>query len=269
MSPQEDKWTPKGYSTNASFVYSAKFASPVLDLLGAQPGVKACSPTTPWMRQLLPGGRVSGLDSSPSLLRAAIQLALNRLNPTERERIDWFELDGHELVKYDEVVSTGSFDAVFSNAALHWMKRDPERVIRGVHRVLKPGGRFVAEMGGFLNMVGVRSALHTVLSARGYDPVEIDPWFFPTPQHYRRLLEQNGFRVETCDLVPRPTALPTGLRGWLETFAFEFLAPLGSTEEKDQVIAEVEKMCQVDLKDPASGEWMVMYVRLRFKAWKI
>jgi len=69
-------------------------------------------------------------------------------------------------------------------------------------------------------------------------------------------------------LVPRPTTLPTGLEGWLETFAFPFFAVLESPEEQSEVIKEVCELCEVDMKDERSGQWMVMYVRLRFKAWK-
>ncbi|GAA5823217.1 hypothetical protein JCM10212_001116 [Sporobolomyces blumeae] len=187
----------------------------------------------------------------------------------------------------DRVTKEGGFDAVFSNAALHWMKRDPARVVRGVWDVLKSGARFVGEFGGFLNMIGVRSALHSALSRRGIDPNEVDPWFFPTERHYRALLETQGFVVESCELVPRMTPLPTGLEGWLETFAFAFLDAVGSSPTADrsssastttsdrgdrdvrsEVIREVCDACQVDMRDPVSGKWRVMYVRLRFKATK-
>jgi len=145
-------------------------------------------------------------------------------------------------------------------------------------------------MGGFLNVGGVRGVLHSVLRQRGYDPASIDPWFFPTPEHYQELLEGVGYRVESCgeltlnyvsfvfgslspprlstESIPRPTTLPTGLEGWLETFAFPFFAVLKSPEEQSEVIKEVCKLCEVDMKDERSGEWMAMYVRLRFKAWK-
>lgn len=134
-----------------------------------------------------------------------------------------------------------------------------------------------------------RSALHTVLRAHGYDPEQYDPWYFPTPEAYTRVLESAGFRVESCgtsdrsppsslllsktefcfssstELVPRITPLPTGLRGWLETFGFSFLDHL-SPGEKQQVLDEVCDMCERDLRH--EDGWTCMYVRLRFKAWK-
>lgn len=96
------------------------------------------------------------------------------------------------------------YDAVFTNAALHWCKRNPRGVLESVKRILKPGGRFVGEMGGFMNCVGefyvgithdiiilimfskgVRSAIHATLKRRGYDPVPLDPWYFPSAEEYK------------------------------------------------------------------------------------
>lgn len=82
-----------------------------------------------------------------------------------------------------------AFDAVFSNAALHWI-RTPRAVINGVKRVLRPGGRFVGEFGGHGNIATPRLAMHSVLLRRGVDPLEMDPWYFPTAEEYRSLLEE-------------------------------------------------------------------------------
>ncbi|GAA6001973.1 class I SAM-dependent methyltransferase [Rhodotorula paludigena] len=274
--PNADKWSAKRYNSNASFVYSSKFTSPTLDLLAAQPGERildlgcgsgelTCESLAP---AVLPGGSIVGLDASPDLLDKARSNAA-ALPADAKQGVSWIEKDGHAL---DEVDGQGTFDAVFSNAALHWMKRDPAKVVRGVHGLLKPGGRYIGEMGGALNMVGVRSTLHRVLAERGIDAEKLDPWFFPTPEVYRNILEKEGFRVESCELVPRPTSLPTGLRGWLETFAFAFLDALSSPAEREAVIEEVCRRLEIDMKhdvgNGGNGKWTVMYVRLRFKAWK-
>ncbi|GAA5964228.1 hypothetical protein JCM3765_002777 [Sporobolomyces pararoseus] len=268
---KKDNWSTDVYSSNASFVYSSKFTSPVVELFAPQSGETildlGCGHGSLTLQSLLPAvlphGSIIGLDSSADLLSTA-KSSSAALSNEEQSRVAWIEMDGHDLVEATKEVENQSVDAVFSNAALHWMKEDPKRVIEGVHRVLKPKGRFAGEMGGFLNMIGVRQALHATLRQRGYNPV--DPWFFPSPGHYRQLLEEVGFQVETCELVPRPTPLPTGLKGWLETFAFDFLSVCKSQEEREEVIEEVCKLCEMDMKDPANGEWMVMYVRLRFKA---
>ncbi|GAA6054856.1 hypothetical protein JCM3770_004111 [Rhodotorula araucariae] len=273
--PADDKWSAQRYNTNANFVYSSAFTSPTIALLDPQPGDHildlGCGSgeltLSALLPAVLPSGFVVGLDASPDLLARA-QANAGSLPTSQENSISWVHHDGHKL---EQVGRDGEFDGVFSNAALHWMKRDPAKVVRGVYGLLKPGGRFVGEMGGCLNMVGVRSTLHTVLAEHGVDATARDPWFFPSPEVYRAILEKEGFRVESCELIPRPTPLPTGLRGWLETFAFAFLDALPSPAEREAVIDEVCRRLEVDMKhDVGEGEgrWTVMYVRLRFKAWK-
>ncbi|BGP20996.1 hypothetical protein JCM10213_003239 [Rhodosporidiobolus nylandii] len=274
---KDDKWAGGAYNANASFVYSSKFTSPVVDLLAPQPGERlldlGCGSgdltLSPLLSSVLPAGSVLGLDASPALLsKAQSNTSSSSFSAAEQRQISWIERDGHELASLGQ---DGEFDAVFSNAALHWMKRDPQRVTDGVYGVLKKGGRFAGEMGGALNMVGVRSALHAALAEYGVDANTVDPWFFPTPEVYSTILQKAGFRVEYCELIPRPTPLPTGLRGWLETFAFAFLDALPSPADREAVIQKVCDRLEVDMKhDVGDGEekWTVMYVRLRFKAWK-
>ncbi|BGP36076.1 hypothetical protein JCM10296v2_007928 [Rhodotorula toruloides] len=277
----DDKWSAQRYNTNANFVYSSQYTSPTLDLLAPRPGERildlGCGSGDLTIDSLLPavlpGGSIVGLDSSSSLLSKAREnlSPSSSLPEADKANLSWIECDGHDLASLGK---DGQFDAVFSNAALHWMKRDPQKVVDGVHGLLESGGRFVGEMGGALNMVGVRSTLHGVLSDHGVDANKVDPWFFPTPEVYRSILEKAGFRSWTIDLVPRPTPLPTGLRGWLETFAFAFLDALPSPADRGTVIDEVCRRLEVDMKHDVGdggegeGKWMVMYVRLRFKAWK-
>ncbi|GAA5988545.1 hypothetical protein JCM10908_003615 [Rhodotorula pacifica] len=270
----KDNWSAKRYNTNASFVYSSAYTSPTLGLLAAQPGERildlGCGSGDLTLSALLPsvqpGGSIVGLDASPRLLaKARSNLASSAHSDAVKASIAWVERDGHELETLDE--EEVAFDAVFSNAALHWMKKDPVKVARGVHRVLKRGGRYVGEMGGAMNMIGVRSVLHTVLAENGVDAAAVDPWFFPTPAQYSAILEEAGFRVEYCELIPRPTPLPeSGLAGWLDTFAFAFLDALPPSVNREQVKAEVCRRLEVDMKH--DGQWTTMYVRLRFKAWK-
>ncbi|KAJ3963283.1 hypothetical protein EV361DRAFT_231957 [Lentinula raphanica] len=158
------------------------------------------------------------------------------------------------------------FDAVFTNATLHWCKRDPAGVIKSAKEILKSdGGRFVGEMGGFLNCIGVRSALKTVLKSKGYDGTERDPWFFPSPEEYSKLLQAEGFTVSHISLTPRLTPLEAGLYGWLSTFVRGSWLKDLSDGEAEEVMREVEEMCRVDCQD-GNGNWAVVYVRLRFVA---
>lgn len=147
------------------------------------------------------------------------------------------------------------------------MKKDPARVIQGVHKCLKPGGRFVAECGGYMNVAEVRTGLHWALRKRGYNPDEYDPWFFPGVQTYRKMLEEQGFRVESIELIPRLTKLNTDVAGWIDTFGFSFLRPFeGDAEERRRVVDEVQANLPFSADD---GVWHIMYQRLRFKAVKV
>ena len=155
------------------------------------------------------------------------------------------------------------FDAVFTNAALHWM-REPAKVIEGVANCLKPVGRFVGEFGGKGNVEIIRAALHAALDKRGIDPWTVDPWYYPSPEEYANLLGRFGFNVNYIELIPRPTTLPADILAWLEIFAQPFFKALVETE-RGKYIAEVRSALAPILRRP-DGAWIADYVRLRFKA---
>jgi trans-aconitate methyltransferase len=155
------------------------------------------------------------------------------------------------------------FDAVFSNAVLHWIK-DADRVIRNVAAALRPGGRFVAEMGGHNCIKIIQSALIDELKNCGYDGDAVDPWYFPTPQEYGARLEKAGFDVRYIALIARPTPLPGDILGWLTTFAQCFTAVLPQAEHQDY-LQSVRKRLKPQLCDEA-GNWTADYTRLRFEA---
>jgi SAM-dependent methyltransferase len=167
--------------------------------------------------------------------------------------------------KAESLPFSSEFDAVFSNAVLHWVK-DQHTVLEGVRRALKPGGRFVGELGGAGNVRAIRSVLHASLARRGIHAESVDPWFFPTSAQYRDLLAHHGLRVEFLDLFPRPTLLPGDLAAWLETFAQPFLAAVGA-HERAALIEEARQALRPHLYDPARG-WIADYCRLRFAAYK-
>lgn len=190
------------------------------------------------------GCNVVGVDASKAMVAAARSCG-----------IDAHCMDGAALQFADE------FDAVFSNAALHWIK-PPEAVIAGVWRALRPGGRFVAEFGGSGNVAAIISAMETALARRGVSAS--CPWYFPTPTKYTSLLEQAGFSVNTIELFPRPTKLPGDVRGWLETFAQHYLCAVPQSQ-RESVISEVVEALRDILADQ-DGNWFADYVRLRFSA---
>ena len=123
----------------------------------------------------------------------------------------------------------GQFHAVISNAALHWMPR-PDDVIDGVHRALKPGGRFIAETGNSGNVARMIAALKAALTRRGHDADAANPWYFPTLDAYRRRLEAKGFIVDQIAAFARPTPIDSHLADWLDTFGESFLNLVAANE---------------------------------------
>ena len=203
-----------------------------------------CGEGTLTVRIAEAGAAVVGIDTSADMIRAA-----------RARGLDVREMSGEALGFREE------FDAVFSNAALHWMKR-PDDVIAGVARALKPGGRFVAEMGGHGCVAAVVTALLAVLERRGINGRALIPWYFPTPDDYTGRLERAGFMVTTMLHFPRPTPLPGDVVAWLDTFAGPFVSDIDDPVEAK---AEAAELLRPSLCDE-QGRWTVDYVRLRFAA---
>ncbi len=242
-------WDAARYATHARFV--AELGMPVLELLAPRAGERildlGCGDGV-LSRQLVElGCSVVGVDAAPDMVREA------RL-----QNVDARVADGADLMFREE------FDAVFSNAALHWMSARPDAVIAGVARALRPGGRFVGEFGGHGNVAAIIVALQAVLSRRAIDGAAFHPWYFPTPEEYRARLERQGFSVARIELIPRPTPLPTGMAAWLETFADPFLRPVAAGD-RAAVREEAVDLLRHVLRDN-TGRWSADYVRLRFAA---
>lgn len=240
-------WDPERYGRNARFV--AELGEPLLDLLAPLPGERildlGCGDGALTEKLAARGCRVIAVDASAAQVQAA-----------RARGLDARVMDGTALC-FD-----GEFDAVFSNAALHWMVQ-PRAVIEGVWRALRPGGRFVAEFGGAGNVAAVRAALHRTGARYGIDPAEVDPWYFPTPEAYRVLLQDQGFQVELLQHFERPTPLPGDIRDWLETFCGTFQAAL-PVERQGPFLDDVR--AGLDSLRAADGRWTLDYVRLRVVA---
>ena len=244
-------WDPASYAKNARFV--SDLGLPVLELLAPKPGERildlGCGDGVLTKKIADIGCDVVAIDSSPAFIEAARKLGL------VAHVVDAVALPYRE-----------EFDAVFSNAVLHWIKRADE-MIAGVHRALRPGGRFVAECGGFGCVEKIRRALVEALDKRGIVGESRVPWYFPTPGDYATRLERAGFRVDSIALIPRPTPLPGDVTGFLETFGLAFLEGLSGPDRADYV-QEVRTVLEPQLVDEA-GVWVADYVRLRFAATKM
>jgi SAM-dependent methyltransferase len=247
-------WSPADYATNAAFVPALGGAA--LALLAPKSGELivdlGCGDGALTAQIAEAGARVIGLDASEAMVEAA------RLRG-----IDAFVADAQALDLESQALRFGQFDAAFSNAALHWML-DPDAVASGVFAILRPGGRFVGEMGGEGNVAALRSALRQELGGRGYPVPAEDPQWYPSCEEFVRLYACAGFVEIQAQLIPRPTPLPAGVSGWVKTFRAGMLNAAGVPEaDRDSVAAAVETRLKPVLQQP-DGSWSADYVRLRF-----
>lgn len=244
------RWDPQQYQQHGAFVH--ELAGGVLEWLAPNAGERildvGCGDGQLTRRIVETGAMVTGLDASPQMVSAAQALGIDA------------HVGNAESLPFNE----WSFDAVFSNAALHWV-RDHDAMLGGVKRVLKPGGRFVAEFGGFGNIAAIRVAMHASLERFGFEGARDDVNYYPTPQIYTRRLEQHGFAVERMALIPRPTPLPEGgMRGWICTFRRGVLESLPQ-DAREKVVDEAVRLLAPALCDE-EGNWIADYVRIRFIA---
>ncbi len=244
---RQQTWSSDSYDRHARFV--SELAGAVVEWLDLKPGERlldlGCGDGALTEALAAAGGIVTGVDASEDFIAAARKRGLN------------VQLADGQALAYE-----AEFDAVFSNAALHWMT-EPDKVLDGVARALRPGGRFVGEFGGHGNVAAIVTAMRATAQRRGGEADLAGPWFFPSPEVYARMLDGHGFEVRRIGLFPRPTPLKSGMREWLKVFRHPFFAQYGA--EEDSVLDEVVALLKPVLCD-ADGHWTADYVRLRFEA---
>jgi SAM-dependent methyltransferase len=244
-------WDADRYQRQFGFV--SALATDLLVLLDPRPGETVldlgCGTGELAAAIAATGARVWALDSDPAMVAAA------------RRRLGGDRVllaDAHH-VRLPEPV-----DAVFSNAALHWMPR-PAEVIASVHAALRPGGRFVAELGGAGNIAAILDAFAAALAEQGL-PQPPCPWFFPTPGRYAGLLEAGGFRLARMEHFPRPTPLEGGdraLADWMAMFGRSLTAAV-PPDRLGGVLARMTALAAPRLR--RHGRFVADYWRLRFLA---
>ncbi|WP_283135560.1 class I SAM-dependent methyltransferase [Rhizohabitans arisaemae] len=246
------RWNSRAY--DSSFGYVSAHGAPLVELLDPGPGERivdlGCGTGVLTAEIAARDARVLGIDGAPSMIEAAM---------SHYPGIDFVVADGYDFTVAEP------YDAVFSNAALHWMARDPDRVISRVHAALRPGGRFVAEMGGAGNCAALIAAMHTAWREYGLPEPEL-PWYFPTPAEYAARLEAAGFTVRLLEYFDRPTPLdecPGGAADWVRMFAGTLLEGVAA-EAVDPLLLRLNELAAPALRRESG--WMADYVRLRFAA---
>ena len=248
-------WDPNLYDAKYAFVW--KYGADVISLLAPQAGERVldlgCGTGHLTAQIADSGATVLGTDRSSEMVNAA------------RRKYPHLQF---EVADARDLRFQAEFDAVFSNATLHWIL-EPERVIQGVWNALRPRGRFVAEFGAKGNIRKIQSALDQVVGELGVARQgEINPWYYPSIGEYAPLLEKNGFEVRFVTLFDRPTPLEdgdAGMRNWIAMFCSDYCAKL-SPENREPFYRRVEELLRPDLF--REGQWWADFRRLRLVACK-
>ncbi|PYT72448.1 MAG: SAM-dependent methyltransferase [Acidobacteria bacterium] len=268
-----NQWNAAEYDAKHAFVYEK--ARGLVELLAPKAGERildlGCGTGALTAEIAARGAEVLGVDRSDEMIAQA-----RKKYPALRFEV----LDARELrLKFENrseadkpggvaKLAAGGFDAIFSNAVLHWIP-EADEVIAGVARTLKPGGRFVAEFGGTGNIQKLVAGFERAFSALGMpQPDGVSPWFYPSVAEYAGLLERHGLEVREASLFDRPTALEEGERGlenWIRVFRQTFVEKMGEAKA-ERWIREVGRQCRGELF--REGSWVLDYRRLRIAAWK-
>ncbi|MBZ5623346.1 MAG: class I SAM-dependent methyltransferase [Acidobacteriia bacterium] len=245
-------WNPSLYQSSHSFVW--EYGRDLLGLLAPLAGERildvGCGTGQLTAEIARAGAEVLGIDHSVSMITQA-----RRNFPDQR-----FEVQDVCAMPFRT-----EFDAVFSNAALHWVERADDAAA-AMARALKPGGRLVVEFGGRGNTRALLEALRLALKARhGAEPQRVNPWFFPSVGEYASLLERHGLEVTFATLFDRPTALEGGGEGLANWFAM-FGASLTEELRQPEFVRLVEQAAAPSLL--RDGVWWADYRRLRVAARK-
>ena len=286
-----NQWNAAEYDAKHAFVYEK--AKGLVELLAPKPGERildlGCGTGALTAEIATRGAEVMGVDRSeemiaqarkkfPALQFEVLDARQLRVNLGQVDARRWSatgdKADGagktNKADRVEEAREVGrlGFDAVFSNAVLHWIPEAAE-VIAGVAQVLKPGGRFVAEFGGKGNIQKLVAGFQRAFAALGMrPPAGVSPWFYPSVAEYAGLLEKHGLEVREASLFDRPTALEEGERGlenWIRVFRQTFVEKMGEAKAQ-RWIREVERQCRDEQFH--DGSWVLDYRRLRIAAWK-
>lgn len=244
-------WNADDYSQKASFVSNLAFS--LVDILDVKKDEKildlGCGEGTLAIKMQNQGANVVGIDLSEEMVLKA-----------KEKGIETYIMSVIDLKFEDE-----SFDKVFSNAVLHWVK-DLDKSAKEIARVLKKDGKFVAEFGGYGNIKFLCEAISEVFSIHDDFGEFNNPWNFVSVEEYKDILINNGFKIKSIELIPRPTKI-NDIKEWLDIFANGITKNL-TQEQKIIFKNEVEKILRKKIYDQ-ENDWIADYVRLRVEAYKL
>ena len=232
--------------------FISHLAAPLLDMLDPKEGEDildlGCGDGSLALEIKKSGANVQGVDLNTDKVQKAREKGIDA-----------------SVVNITQIAFKDQFDAIFSNAVLNWVKNQ-SHAIHNVHKALKEGGRFVAEFGGDGNIKSITDAMQEVFDKNSDFGNFKNPWYYPSAVEYKELLEDNGFKVEYCELVSKPTRV-VNMDQWLDAFAPTIISHLKKEEKiafKEQVKSILEP--KIHTKE---NDWLVDYVRLRVKAVKV
>ncbi|MBW4431507.1 MAG: methyltransferase domain-containing protein [Pelatocladus maniniholoensis HA4357-MV3] len=249
-------WNTTLYEDQHGFVW--QYGEDLLNLLSPQVGDRildlGCGTGQLTDKIATHGAEIMGIDYSPAMIEKA------------RQNYPHLQFDVADARNFQV---EQPLDAIFSNAALHWVK-EAEAVVNCIDKALKSGGKFVAEFGGKGNVKAIVQALEDALVELGYNsPGTINPWYFPSISEYATLLEKQNLEVTYATLFDRPTPLEsgnTGMANWLQMFfTSQFLTGISPTQQAKIIQAVEERLQPVLYKD---GRWWADYRRIRVVAIK-
>ena len=249
-------WSPERYQQGFSFVW--RHGEELVNLLAPKRGERildlGCGTGQLTAEIAKSGAELMGIDSSPEMIGQA--------------RSNYPELR-FEVADATRFRTTELFDAVFSNAALHWIK-DAGAAAATVAAVLKPGGRFVAEFGGKGNVRTLVEALAAIYNEASADfSGSANPWYYPSLAEYATVLEANGLDLTFGVLFDRPTPLEggaDGFRNWMEMFLKGILQTAPPSARLDFFDVLERRLAPALFRD---GRWILDYRRLRLMAFKV